>query len=111
MAALPDTGVTASVVMASIMLGVLTLSGAVFVVMVFGNPFGHWRRKRRHRRESTYHPERYCHFCHGTSTRLVKHTVSTGTVISAPWTITYRCKDRNLCEATRELKRLLDSPS
>lgn len=101
MLALPDTGVTASVVMASIMLGVMAVSGAVLYMTVFRDSWWSWWKARHHRREVKSHlDDRFCYFCHGTATRLVKSGY-----IPGQW----QCKDIDLCRKTTEFRRLLDS--
>jgi hypothetical protein len=105
---------TAALTAAGIFLGFVIITGAVFAHVVLGwnplhwHPLRHRSRARRHRRESVSHPEQVCYYCHGESTALI-WTGARG-VFGAPGEIArFRCKDRKLCEATRELKKLLDS--
>lgn len=109
MEALPDTTVTQSMMMSAAVLGVIMVSGTVLVIAVFGNPVGKWLRGRRHRRESVHHPDQSCVFCGGTATRLVRHSSGRTTVLNSAPATSYRCKDRKLCQATRRLKKLIDS--
>lgn len=66
---------------------------------MFRDSWWTWWKARHYRREAISHQERFCYFCHGTSTRLVK------SYVKGRW----HCKDRELCSKTTELRRLLSS--
>jgi|HubBroStandDraft_4_1064222.scaffolds.fasta_scaffold678320_1 hypothetical protein len=99
MIALPDTSVTDSIIMSGIMLCVILISGVVITMTVFRETWWDKWKGRKYRREAISHPDRFCWFCHGTSTRLVK------SYTRGRW----HCKDRELCRQTTEMRRLLDS--
>jgi hypothetical protein len=96
--ALPNTGATAAIAIGGSVLLVIAFAGLIILIMVFNKPLWSWRAKR-HKRESSVHEDRFCYFCHGTATRLVR------SYVKGQW----QCKDSELCRKTSELRKLLNS--